>query len=80
MATKKRRVKKRTGNDALNTERPRYLCLQRNCCAWELRPGIRPGVATFRCLNHNRMESESAGSRVSLLALRKDLPVHSFPG
>lgn len=37
-------------------------------------------VATFRCFNHSRMESESAGSRVSLLALRKDLPVHSFPG
>jgi hypothetical protein len=45
-------------------------------------PGVAPGHSPWRgdilLLNHSRMESKRAGSCVSLVAVRKDLPAHAI--
>ena len=45
-------------------------------------PGVAPGHSPWRgdilLLNHSRMESNRAGSCVSLVAVRKDLPARAI--
>src|SRR6185369_5220083 len=48
------------------------------CGCRELHPDMLRGGETFWLLNHSRKESKKAGSCVSLLAVRKDLPAHAI--